>query len=105
MDLTKQPIFRAISLFALPMLLENMLQQLYNVVDIWIVGRYINSGALAAVGAVFALMVFLTSVLLAKLAVVTTIGVVGIWWAIPIGWLLADLVGILCYRKKFARVG
>ncbi len=23
----------------------------------------------------------------------------GIWWAIPIGWLLADLVGIIYYKK------
>ena len=28
------------------------------------------------------------------------IGVLGIWWAIPIGWFLADLTGILYYEKK-----
>ena len=30
------------------------------------------------------------------------VGVVGIWWSVPIGWGLADLVGILYYifRKK-----
>lgn len=28
-----------------------------------------------------------------------SIGVWGIWWAIPIGWFLADLTGILCIRK------
>lgn len=30
------------------------------------------------------------------------IGVIGIWWAVPIGWLLADAVGIIYYicRKK-----
>ena len=27
-------------------------------------------------------------------------GLLAIWWAIPIGWVLADLVGILYYRKK-----
>ena len=26
-------------------------------------------------------------------------GVNAIWWAIPIGWMLADLVGFLYYRK------
>lgn len=41
-----------------------------------------------------------TRVLLAYLlAPVPSIGVLGIWWAIPIGWLLADLTGILCVRK------
>ena len=27
-------------------------------------------------------------------------GVYGIWWSVPIGWLLADIVGALYYIKK-----
>lgn len=50
--------------FALPMILGNILQQGYNVVDTWVVGHYIGSNALAAVGASFALMTCLTSALL-----------------------------------------
>lgn len=34
------------------------------------------------------------------LAVLPAVGVVGIWWAIPIGWALADLVGIGYYCHK-----
>ena len=34
------------------------------------------------------------------LAKVVRIGVIGIWLAIPIGWLLADLYGILYSRKQ-----
>ncbi len=34
------------------------------------------------------------------LAPVEAIGVAGIWWAIPIGWLLADVTGLLCMRKR-----
>lgn len=45
-----------------------------------------------------------TRVLLAYiLSAVPEIGVVGIWWSIPIGWLLADMIGIIYYiinRKK-----
>lgn len=45
-----------------------------------------------------------TRVLLSYLiSAVPTIGVVGIWWSIPIGWLLADLIGIVYYlmnKKK-----
>ncbi len=63
-DLTIGPIFRSMTLFALPMLCGNILQQMYNIVDTWVVGKYIGSDALGAVGSVFALMVFLTSVLL-----------------------------------------
>lgn len=33
------------------------------------------------------------------LSPVPEIGVWGIWWAIPIGWLLADVAGIACMRK------
>lgn len=51
-------------LFALPMILGNLLQQCYNIVDSWVVGRYVGSAALGAVGSAFALMTFLTSVLL-----------------------------------------
>ena len=41
-----------------------------------------------------------TRVLLAYLlSPLPGIGVVGIWWAIPIGWFLADLAGILCLRR------
>lgn len=36
------------------------------------------------------------------LASIPEIGVTGIWWSIPIGWLIADVVGIWYYRyKKF----
>ena len=33
------------------------------------------------------------------LASIPAIGVVGLWWSIPIGWLLADLAGLLYYKK------
>ncbi len=34
------------------------------------------------------------------LAAIPSIGVTGIWWSIPIGWLLADAVGVLYYKMK-----
>jgi len=63
-DLTKGSVFSTLCFFALPMILGNVLQQGYNIVDTWVVGRYAGPDALAAVGAAFALMTFLTSVLL-----------------------------------------
>ena len=63
-DLTKGSVFSTLCFFALPMILGNVLQQGYNIVDTWVVGHYAGSNALAAVGAAFALMTFLTSVLL-----------------------------------------
>ena len=63
-DLTRGPITRTILLFALPMMLGNLLQQCYNVADTLIVGRFLGSAALAAVGSAYTLMTFLTSILL-----------------------------------------
>lgn len=63
-DLTQGPITRTLLLFALPMMLGNLLQQLYNVADTLIVGRFLGATALAAVGSAFTLMTFLTSILL-----------------------------------------
>lgn len=63
-DLTKGAVFPTMCVFALPMILGNLLQQCYNIVDTWVVGHYVSSAALGAVGSAFALMTFLTSVLL-----------------------------------------
>ena len=63
-DLTKGNVMSSMLLFAGPMIAGNLLQQLYNIADTLIVGRYLGSDALAAVGSSFTLMVFLTSILL-----------------------------------------
>ncbi len=52
---------RLIFRFATPMLLGNMFQQLYNVVDSIIVGNYIGKEALAAVGSSFPIIFTLIS--------------------------------------------
>ncbi len=63
-DLTKGPILKTLLLFALPMMLGNLLQQIYNITDTIIVGRVLGAGALAAVGSTYTLMTFLTSVMI-----------------------------------------
>lgn len=63
-NLTEGPITKTILLFSLPMIAGNLLQQLYNVADTLIVGRFLGAGALAAVGSSYTLMTFLTSILL-----------------------------------------
>lgn len=50
-DMTQgKPIIQILR-FSVPMLLGNILQQLYNTVDSMVVGNFVGSGALAAVGA------------------------------------------------------
>lgn len=63
-SLTQGPITRNILLFALPLMFGNLLQQMYNIADTWVVGRFLGSDALAAVGSSYTLMTFLTSILL-----------------------------------------
>lgn len=63
-DLTKGNVTASLLLFACPMILGNLLQQLYNIVDTWVVGRFVGADALAAVGSAYSLMTFLTSVLI-----------------------------------------
>ena len=53
--MTQGTIWKQIFFFALPIMLGNLLQQLYNTVDGIVVGNYVSQDALAAVGGVFAL--------------------------------------------------
>ncbi len=55
-DLTKGAEGSQILLFAVPMLIGNVFQQFYNVVDSIVVGKYVGSAALAAVGASFPIL-------------------------------------------------
>ena len=57
-DLTQGPITKKILLFALPIMAGNLFQQLYNVVDSWVMGNYAANGTacLAAVNSSFPIM-------------------------------------------------
>lgn len=63
-DLTTGPITAGLLRFALPLMAGNLLQQMYNICDTWVVGRFLGPAALGAVGSSYALMVFLTSIFL-----------------------------------------
>lgn len=51
-DMTSGNITRHIISFALPLLVGNLFQQLYNTVDTWVLGRYVSNEAYAAVGSI-----------------------------------------------------
>ena len=51
-DMTEGNITRHIINFAIPLLIGNIFQQLYNTVDTWVVGNYVNNRAYSAVGTV-----------------------------------------------------
>ncbi len=49
-DMTRGPIMKLVVLFALPICIGNILQQLYSTVDTLVIGNFCNSVSLAAVG-------------------------------------------------------
>ena len=51
-DMTQGNITRHIVSFAVPLLIGNIFQQLYNTVDTWVVGRFVSNEAYAAVGTI-----------------------------------------------------
>ncbi|MCD8143740.1 MAG: polysaccharide biosynthesis C-terminal domain-containing protein [Oscillospiraceae bacterium] len=51
-DMTQGSIVRHLALFALPLLAGNLFQQLYNMVDTWVVGNFVSNEAFSAVGTV-----------------------------------------------------
>ena len=63
-DFTSGPVGRKILLFSLPLMVGNVFQQLYNVVDTLVVGKFLGEAPLAAVGSAYTLMIFLTSILI-----------------------------------------
>ncbi|MEI3176132.1 MAG: MATE family efflux transporter [Lachnospiraceae bacterium] len=50
-DLTTGKLWKNLILFAIPLLLSSLVQQLYNTVDLIFVGNFIDKSASAAIGA------------------------------------------------------
>ncbi|MBQ9693023.1 MAG: MATE family efflux transporter [Clostridia bacterium] len=51
-DMTEGSILPHLIKFAIPLLIGNVFQQLYNMVDTWVVGNFVSNEAFAAVGSV-----------------------------------------------------
>ena len=60
LDMTKGRPLPVILKFTIPLIIGNVFQQLYNMVDTIIVGRYVGADALAAVGSTGTVMFLLT---------------------------------------------
>ena len=61
-NFTEGKVGRSLLFFSLPLLLSNLLQQLYSVVDSVLLGRLVGANALAAVGAATPVVMLLLSV-------------------------------------------
>lgn len=63
-NLTEGNVTKSLLLFAAPMILGNLMQQLYNIADTWVVGKYVGADALASAGSAYTLMTFLNSIII-----------------------------------------
>lgn len=63
-DLTMGKEWKSILIFTLPMILGNLFQQLYNMVDGIVVGNYIGSHAFSAVGGTFSIIFLIVSLMM-----------------------------------------
>ena len=84
LDMTKGRPLPVILKFTIPLIIGNVFQQLYNMVDTIIVGRYVGADALAAVGSTGTIMFLLT----------------GFSQGITAGFFHIDLAAIWCQRRK-----
>ncbi len=60
-DMTEGGILGHIVRFSIPLMLGNLLQQLYNMVDTWVVGNFVDGEAFSAVGTVGPILTLLIS--------------------------------------------
>lgn len=72
-DMTSGNVTVSLLYFIIPLTLGNILQQLYNVVDTYIVGRYVGSMALSAVGSVSNLIFIFNAIVLGLKAGISVI--------------------------------
>lgn len=64
-NLTEGPVFKLLIVFAIPMILASLLQQLYSAVDLMIIGKYVGSVGTVAVSTGGELSDFMTYVAMA----------------------------------------
>lgn len=63
-DLTRGPLAKQIWLFSLPLMASNLLQVLFNMADVAVVGRFAGSAALGSVGSTTTLVALFTGILI-----------------------------------------
>lgn len=63
-DLTEGPLGRQILLFSIPLVLSNLLQVLFNMADVAVVGQFAGAGALGSVGSTTTLVTLFTTFLI-----------------------------------------
>ena len=61
-DLTQGPVFKLLMLFSLPIILTNLIQQVYSMVDLMVIGQFVGNTGTAGVSIGGEISDFLTPV-------------------------------------------
>lgn len=84
-DFLKGSISKEMVLFAIPIFLGNLFQQLYNAADSLIVGNFLGSDSLAAVASTGAIH-FIPMIQV-------------VFWAYPLTWAISSVIFLIYYKK------
>ncbi len=108
-DMTRGNLWVGILLFSLPLIVSNLLQVLFNMADIVVVGQFCGSAALGSVGSTATMVALLTGILIGFGSGINAITAKaigardreGVGRCVHTGFLLALLIGLSVFLLSF----
>lgn len=92
-SLTKGSLYRHLCTLALPLILGNILQQFYNTIDAFVIGRFAGTGEFAAIGIAGTVM---------NLFLFALVGVCTGFSSLTASFICFTVIGNCCFKKKTA---
>ena len=92
-SLTEGSLYRHLCTLALPLILGNILQQFYNTIDAFVIGRFAGTGKFAAIGIAGTVM---------NLFLFALVGVCTGFSSLPASFICFTVIGNCCFKKKTA---
>lgn len=90
-SLTEGSLYRHLCTLALPLILGNILQQFYNTIDAFVIGRFAGTGEFAAIGIAGTVM---------NLFLFALVGVCTGFSSLPASFICFTVIGNCCFKKK-----
>lgn len=90
-SLTEGSLYRHLCTLALPLILGNILQQFYNTIDAFVIGRFAGTGEFAAIGIAGTVM---------NLFLFALVGVCTGFSSLPASFICFTVIGNCCFKKR-----
>ena len=106
LDLTKGNIWKKLLLFCFPIMLGTLFQQLYNAVDVIVVGRFCGADAIAAVGGSSGMIINLAVSFFVGISSGVTVVIsrlYGVILSCPVSWAFTAVETCVCYAIKMKK--